>query len=378
MDIDKLEKTYHVLLNHMKETGMSPKSCFMTEKMIKDIIFHKGEFQSYTEYYEKFIDHEGLTHIENRTARFRTVLRRIWAFDEYDHMPDKLRFQPVIAPDDICTLLPEELKDVVNAYDEILRDSMMMQDTKTVYGALLRHFVYEVYKQGAQSVDDISPIMTAGFFNKEGKVVRGNSQAQILKSMFVKLSAQFPHFKDLIRFIPTRKDVVNIHGIIPEDIVTKAKEIIFDDDSAMSLRDKVIIVIAIFTGMRGSDIAALTLDNIDWDNDCIRIIQSKTQKRLTLPLRAAVGNILYDYITKERPHNTGSRLLFFNKTKPDKLFSGRIVSQVVNLFFTSLGIDGKSKNRGLRALRHRLASALLSNGTEPAIISSILGHIAAQ
>lgn len=58
-----------------------------------------------------------------------------------------------------------------------------------------------------------------------------------------------------------------------------------------------------YTGLRGCDISALTLDSFDWEHDLIKITQAKTGQPLTLPLRAVVGNAVFDYLLKERPRS---------------------------------------------------------------------------
>jgi len=67
-------------------------------------------------------------------------------------------------------------------------------------------------------------------------------------------------------------------------------------------------MLAHYTGLRGCDIAGLTIDSIDWDRDFIHIKQQKTEIPLELPLTAVVGNGIYDYLTSESPH-TESRYI---------------------------------------------------------------------
>ena len=43
----------------------------------------------------------------------------------------------------------------------------------------------------------------------------------------------------------------------------------------------------------------MKLSDIDWEKEEIYIIQQKTGVRLTLPMPAAVGNAIYDYVTME-------------------------------------------------------------------------------
>lgn len=380
MDIDKLERTYHHLLNYIKANYKGQHFCTMTETMVKDIIAHKGEFSSYAEYYAKFIDSDGIFAVnkKNKLIEKSRTLRRIWAFEEYDHMPDKLRFQPVVVRVEKYELLSDEFKCIVDVYRELIDKQELTNGYKVSQKALLVNFLSYVVENGVTSINDITPILLSGYFYADEKCIRGNSVSQNLKNIFYNICDKFPRLNELTKFIPKQKDVEHIHGIIPEEKVQEAIKIIFNEESKYSLRDRAIIAIGIFTGLRGSDIASLTLDNIDWANDCIKIIQSKTQAPLTLPLMPSIGNIIFDYITKERPKDIVDRKLFYNKVNPSKPFIGRNARAVVTRFFADLGIDGTERNRGLQALRHRLASALMHNGTEVGVIRSILGHTAPE
>ena len=56
----------------------------------------------------------------------------------------------------------------------------------------------------------------------------------------------------------------------------------------LSLRDKAIMTLLIHTGIRGADIAKMSMTNIDWKADRMNIRQSKTDAPLCLPLTATV------------------------------------------------------------------------------------------
>jgi len=69
-------------------------------------------------------------------------------------------------------------------------------------------------------------------------------------------------------------------------------------------RDYAMILLAVVTGLRSSDIVNLKLDDIDWVNGEIKIIQKKTSKALSLPLTADVGPAIREYILTTRPKSS--------------------------------------------------------------------------
>jgi len=119
MDIDKLEMTYGNLISYMKEKEYLEYTIQTTEIMIRDIISHKSEIASYPDYFEKFIDSKGVYVRDPKYNHKRTTLRRIWAFEEFDHLPDNLNFRQVIFPSKYDAL-PKQFQDIVDAYEKYL------------------------------------------------------------------------------------------------------------------------------------------------------------------------------------------------------------------------------------------------------------------
>ena len=53
--------------------------------------------------------------------------------------------------------------------------------------------------------------------------------------------------------------------------------------------------------LRETDILGLTIDDIDWENATIHVLQDKTDYEIVLPMSMPVANALFRYIVKERP-----------------------------------------------------------------------------
>ena len=83
----------------------------------------------------------------------------------------------------------------------------------------------------------------------------------------------------------------------------------------LTKRDTAVCRLLLETGIRGIDVCSLRLKDIDWEKDCISILQSKTKKTLVLPLRASYGNDIADYVLNERPQG-GSDYVFLKTFAP--------------------------------------------------------------
>ena len=148
-----------------------------------------------------------------------------------------------------------------------------------------------------------------------------------------------------------------------------------DESNMLTFRDRAIGKIAVNYGMRSGDIANLKMDSIDWGRDIISITQQKTQQPLELPLLAAVGNAIYDYIDKERPASD-SAALFLTQKAPYRNISGEGVWRVSESIMNMVGIrQAKGDTKGFHLSRHHLVTSLMGKEVQQPVISAIAGHI---
>src|SRR3546814_15710967 len=68
-------------------------------------------------------------------------------------------------------------------------------------------------------------------------------------------------------------------------------------------------------GLRCSEVVKLRLDDLDWRNGIIRIARTKTHFTDSLPLLAATGDAIADYLRHERP-KTSNRAIFVRHVAP--------------------------------------------------------------
>lgn len=371
MDIDKVQRTYTDLIDHMKAKGMTKSACYAVNAMVRKMVEKKGQYISYPDFYAKFIDKEGIYGINQKLSYYRTTVRHIWAFDEYDHLPDGGQFKPIMNREVHYRSLNSVFRKIVDEYDDICKTKMLNRNTIKADKDIVIMFLANMQRQGAETIEDISPQMLVEHFIKDGEYIRGNAIGAKLKKVLGCFLTQYPHLETLLKYIPIRKNVVKLHEIVPDKEIQMAKEALQDKNFKVSRCVKAIVSIVLYTGLRGSDVAQLTIDNIDWANDRIKLLQSKTKQVLVLPLNPIVGNLIYEYIVTERPNIPGKRDLFFNQLNVELGMNTQIISNAIDCFFLKLGI----KRRRVRVIRHYIASKLLNVGTELAIISSILGHI---
>ena len=146
-----------------------------------------------------------------------------------------------------------------------------------------------------------------------------------------------------------------------------------DQSSAVGKRNYAMLLLATRLGLRCSDIAGLTFENLDWDRDLICLIQFKTKKVIELPLLSDVGEAIINYMKYGRPVS-GLRQVFLTAHAPYRPVTSLIINAAVSKSIKESGIDIKGRKFGPHAMRHSLASQLLNNGTSLPVISETLGH----
>lgn len=142
-----------------------------------------------------------------------------------------------------------------------------------------------------------------------------------------------------------------------------------DTLSPIALRDYAMVCIGLSMGFRASDITNLHLDNINWKQRCIRIIQQKTGKILTMPLPVKTGNILFRYLRDGRP-NSGSPYVFINHKAPYGHISRDVCGKALTRFIGPSSPSGHC----FHTVRKTFATQLLEGSTKVELISDSLGH----
>lgn len=148
-----------------------------------------------------------------------------------------------------------------------------------------------------------------------------------------------------------------------------------DNNTNKGKRDLAIIMLAITTTLRASDIINLKLDNIDFENNIINVIQEKTKNQVILPLMNKTKLALIDYIENARPKNTDYKNVFLSCCSIVKpIMNSSALSTMLNNYCNKLGLDHNQK-RGIHSLRHTTLNCLFNdNETSLITITEISGH----
>jgi integrase/recombinase XerD len=101
---------------------------------------------------------------------------------------------------------------------------------------------------------------------------------------------------------------------------------------------------------RAREVAALTLDDIDWKRDRLSVPGRKAGHSTAFPLSAVVGEALVDYLRHGRPPGS-DRHVFFRAVAPVRPASGVAVSACARHCLLKAGIQ--VPRRPHNTARHR-------------------------
>lgn len=141
-----------------------------------------------------------------------------------------------------------------------------------------------------------------------------------------------------------------------------------DLDNPVGLRDHAVLVALTRLGLRGAEVAALQLDDVEWRAGQL-VIHGKGARVERLPLPAEVGQALANYVTESRPR-CDCRSLFVTARRPFRPLTPSAVRAIM----------GRTCHRadlprlGAHRLRHTLASDLLRAGASLPEIGQVLRH----
>lgn len=138
----------------------------------------------------------------------------------------------------------------------------------------------------------------------------------------------------------------------------------FFEDSYEGKRDKLIIELFYFTGMRLSELIHIKTSDIDKVNSQIKVIGKRNKERL-IPITFNTLKDLNEFINFYEIEN-----FLFADGNGKKMYPKKIY-RIVNKYLTKIS---SIKKKSPHVLRHSFATHMLNNGADINAIKEILGH----
>jgi integrase len=237
---------------------------------------------------------------------------------------------------------------------------------------ILSYFINHLTLRSINYVSDIS----------EDDVLTFISSAQNCKDKYLNTARLFCRFLYEQKYIDRNVEYVigrnnfpkreKLPSVYDADEIKRIEDAV-GQSSAVGKRDYAMLLLATRLGLRSSDIAGLSFENLDWDRNIICLTQSKTKKVIELPLLTDVGEAVINYLKYARPVSDLPQV-FLSACAPYRCINRLVINGAVSRTIIASGVDITGRKYGPHAMRHTLASQLLRNGTSLPVISETLGH----
>lgn len=135
-------------------------------------------------------------------------------------------------------------------------------------------------------------------------------------------------------------------------------------------RSTAIVRCAVDLGLRSGEIAALTLDDIDWEAGTLTLRRTKSRREQVLPLPEPTGRAIAAYLQYER-RKSSQREVFVRRVAPDDETIGPdLVRKTIRQAYERAGLPYTRSH----LLRHTIARRLLDGGSSLKEVADVLRH----
>ena len=144
-----------------------------------------------------------------------------------------------------------------------------------------------------------------------------------------------------------------------------------EGDRPVDTRDRAILMLFATYGLRCGEVAGLQLDDLDWEEETLRVRRSKSGRTHRYPMSRGVAQAIVRYVREVRPVRQ-ERTVFLTLCAPFRPLGRSALYQVVRSRMNRLSLV--PRHRGPHALRHATAQHLLDQGQSMKVIGDYLGH----
>ncbi len=257
-----------------------------------------------------------------------------------------------------------------------------LRDERGLRPATLRQYSHELRslevflaRVGLRRLRELSPAVLSAFLVEEGSRLSKSRMPQHCANLRVFL--RYLHRERL-----TKKDLSRAidrpsayrHATLPRsatwDEVRRVLDAV-DRRTVTGRRDYAMLLLLVVYGLRAREVAALTLDDIDWRNERLRVPERKAGHSSAYPLSTLVGQAILDYVKNGRPETT-DRHVFFRVVAPRAPITGAVIASRAGLYLRRTGAN--VPRPGSHTLRHTCVQRLVDANFSLKAIGDYVGH----
>jgi site-specific recombinase XerD len=132
--------------------------------------------------------------------------------------------------------------------------------------------------------------------------------------------------------------------------------------------DRALFLVILRWGLRGSEVAQLTLDHLDWDHQALHVVQGQGRKERRVSMSPDAVASVQQWLA-QHPGAQAQGYVFWNRKRAQQPLSVKAIHKKMERYAKAAGITASC-----HSLRHTFASNLLEHGAEVVAIRAFLGH----
>lgn len=296
MDLQELKNKSPLLISYMESQNYSRQYISHIKNEIRWILngSESNCWQTFDDIEQKCIEKYANQHTLKYKRRMLTVIKRFaleFVFPDGSRHTHKPSYY-----DNLCS----DFKCLIDTYRNVIKTKCV----KSFHYHKNREcttcsFLSRLQKQGVCSLEQITEKHVMDIFVDDEKLCRSSHFKSETAAVLKICDPYYPTgiCSKILSYLPKSRKIRQNIQYLTKDEIKKIKAVL-EDDLSLTRQNRAIGLLAFYTGLRSCDIAALRFDQIDWDNDLIRINQQKTSTPVTLPLRAVVGNAIFEYLVR--------------------------------------------------------------------------------
>jgi site-specific recombinase XerD len=243
------------------------------------------------------------------------------------------------------------------------------------YRHYLNRFAVFLERQGVAALSELSPALLAAFVVESAPQLSCSGRRDLCGCTRVLLRYCYRERiidRDLSAAVemPQSYRLATLPRSITWDEVRRTLQII-DQRTVRGRRDYAMLLLLVTYGLRGHEIAALTLDDLDLKRERLHIRDRKAGHSSVYPLAGVVAESIINYLQHGRPETT-DRHVFFRTLAPYQPISPAAVSSSAAQRLRAAGVA--VYRAGSHTLRHTCVQRLVDAELPLKTVSDYVGH----
>ncbi len=264
---------------------------------------------------------------------------------------------------------------LVDRFDQFLEQVCgVAETTRRARRRTSAEFLAWRFKKGALRLQQIAPRDLLRFVSFRAKSLRPATVRVLCDSLrswlrFLEIEGLCPNGLDLA--VPTFRDWnrATLPVVVDEK---KLRRFLgsFDRSTPMGRRDYGMALCMCELGLRVSEVAQLTLEDLDWRQSTLRIPRNKQRREHKLPLPNRLARAIINYLRRGRPTSSHREVFLRHRTPVGKPLRPGGVRWAMRRGYDQVGI----RATGTHLLRRTFATRLHQRGASVKLVADFLGH----